>query len=250
VYRFLFTPRWIVAHVIVVMLAITFLSLGFWQLRRLDERRLENQVFLSRFGAPVEDVEALLAAAGADYASLEYHRARITGSFEPEAELLIRSQVYQGRAGFHVLSPLRTTAGLVILVNRGWMPLEMDQPPVAAAPPEGPTTVEGVLRASQQRGSLGPVDQPDAAVLARIDLELLAGRYEGDLAPVYLQMTTKLGELPVLIATPSFTDQGPHLPYAVQWYSFTLIGLVGYGFLIRRNRQGQIRNDLDIGEPS
>ncbi len=35
-------------------------------------------------------------------------------------------------------------------------------------------------------------------------------------------------------APPDVTDGGPHLAYAIQWFSFALIGVVGYGLLIRR----------------
>ena len=42
------------------------------------------------------------------------------------------------------------------------------------------------------------------------------------------------GDLPIAAPSPSFADEGPHLAYAIQWFSFALIGLVGYFFLIRR----------------
>jgi surfeit locus 1 family protein len=42
-------------------------------------------------------------------------------------------------------------------------------------------------------------------------------------------------ELPVTALPPSFDDEGSHLAYAIQWFSFALIGLVGYLFLIRRS---------------
>ena len=34
---------------------------------------------------------------------------------------------------------------------------------------------------------------------------------------------------------PEFDDEGPHLAYAIQWFSFLVIGLVGFGFLMRRS---------------
>jgi len=42
-------------------------------------------------------------------------------------------------------------------------------------------------------------------------------------------------ELPIPVDPPTFDDEGPHLAYAVQWFSFLAIGLVGYGFLIRKS---------------
>ena len=59
--RRLLTPRWVAAHLVVVALAVLFISLGFWQLRRLEERRLENSVGESRFGEVPQDLTSLLA---------------------------------------------------------------------------------------------------------------------------------------------------------------------------------------------
>ena len=53
--RALLTPRWIAAGLVVVVLSVVFANLGLWQLRRLDERRLENTIGASRFqDAPLE----------------------------------------------------------------------------------------------------------------------------------------------------------------------------------------------------
>ena len=55
------SPRWVFAHVVVLTLAIVFVNLGAWQLRRLDDRRLTNAVGESRFRAsPVLPILILL----------------------------------------------------------------------------------------------------------------------------------------------------------------------------------------------
>ena len=41
-YRFLFSPRWLGFHLLVIVGIVTMVSLGFWQLRRLDERKAFN----------------------------------------------------------------------------------------------------------------------------------------------------------------------------------------------------------------
>jgi len=40
--RFLFTPRWILGHVIVLLVVAGCVVAGFWQLDRLDQRRSLN----------------------------------------------------------------------------------------------------------------------------------------------------------------------------------------------------------------
>jgi surfeit locus 1 family protein len=228
----------LVAHVIVVALAILFINLGFWQLRRLEERRLENTVGESRLHADPAELGLLLEASGDDIDSLEFRRATATGVFQPDDEILIRSQVHQGVAGFHVITPLLGEEGNAVLVNRGWVPLDADQVPVKAAPPpDGAVTVTGWVRSSQTRGALGPSDPDNGRLvtMSRVDVDRIQEQVPYELDPVYLSMLDDLeGDLPIAAPAPSFDDEGPHLAYAIQWFSFALIGLVGYFFLLRR----------------
>ena len=227
-----------VAHVIVMALAILFINLGFWQLRRLEERRLENTVGESRLDADPAELGLLLEASGDDVDSLEFRRATATGVFQPDDEVLIRSQVHQGVAGFHVITPLLGEGGDAVLVNRGWVPLDADQVPVEAAPPpDGTVTVTGWVRPSQTRGALGPSDPDEGRLvtMSRVDIDRIQEQVPFQLDLVYLSMLDDLeGDLPIAAPAPLFDDEGPHLAYAIQWFSFALIGLVGYFFLLRR----------------
>ena len=187
-----------------------------------------------------------MSAAGTDLDSLNQHRALATGTFAPESEVLIRSQVHLGVAGFHVITPLVAEDGSAVLVNRGWVPLEMDQVPVTAAtPPTGVVTVEGWLAPTRERGALGPVDPEDGRLVAmnRVDIERIQQQVPFPLLPMYLvELGERGNELPVPVAAPTFDDDGPHLAYAIQWFSFLVIGLVGYGFLMRRSLRDSDRS--------
>lgn len=237
--RWLLSPRWVIAHVVVLILAIVFASLGAWQLRRLDERRLTNAVGESRFTAPPVEIEELLIGAGDDVDSLEFRRATATGVFQPEHEVLIRSQVFQGAAGFHVITPLLGENGSTVLVNRGWVPLGLDDVPVVEAPPpQGEVAIAGWIRPSQQRQGLSPADPDEGRLVAmnRVDIDRIAQQVPFDLAPVYISLLGEQEEgRPILAPEPGFDDEGSHLAYAIQWFAFMVIGIVGYVMLIRRS---------------
>lgn len=235
-------PRWAAATVVVAALGLVFVSLGRWQLERHGERQLENTVNSQRLAAPALSLDDMLGAAGSDLESLEYRRVEVSGVFAPEQEILVRSQVANERPGFHVVTPLITSSG-TLLVNRGWVPLAVEVPPVTAVPPaSGTVTVEGVIRRSQTRPSIGPVE-PDGPlqVVARIDLERLSRQYE-DLLPIWVQqIDPPPDDLPIRVPLPNTDDPGPHLPYAVQWFSFAAIAVGGYGLLVRRALRGGAR---------
>ena len=102
-------------------------------------------------------------------------------------------------------------------------------------PPAGRTPVTGVVRASQERAPIGPTEpEGRLEVVARIDLERLDRQFD-DLIPVWIQDTSAHADaLPVRLRLPETDDAGPHLAYAIQWYSFAAIGAIGYGLLIRK----------------
>lgn len=260
--RQLLSLRWMIAHLVVLAVCVGFVVLGVWQLNRLEERRTSNAVHAARFEQEPLPIEDLIIGAGSDLASLEYRRATATGTFHVPEEVLVRSQVFQGQAGFDVVTPLITSPNSGVAVNRGWVPLEFDTAPVAAAPPPtGSVTIEGVIRLSQERATLGRNDSGAGRIttVSRVDLALLNAQTESDLMPVYLEV---IGEqaptvLPVPAPPPDLADEGSHLSYAIQWFSFAVVGAVGYGFLLRRAVQrssdggnGQVLDDLDAGNPS
>jgi surfeit locus 1 family protein len=234
------TPKWLISHLVVLLVVILFVRLGFWQLDRFEERRIENTVGQARFAEDPVDIVVLLDSVGPDVESLEYRRAVATGVFYPEDELMVRSQVYRSTAGFHVITPLVGESGAAILVNRGWVSLGLDQVPAIEAPPlPGKVTVEGWVHLSQERPPLGPVDPAEGRLTttSRVDITRIQQQMEMPLAPVYLVLIGEgSGDLPISVRPPVFDDDGPHLGYAIQWFAFAMIGLVGYLFLVRKQR--------------
>lgn len=236
----LLTPRWLTAHVGVLIVAIVFINLGFWQLRRLDERQLENAVTQSRFEAQPEDLEVLLTGAGSDLESLRYRRVIVTGTYDTQHEILTRNQVFQEQAGFYVVDPLVLEGGVeAVLVNRGWVPLALDQPPIPEVlPPSGQIEITGWLSPTQTRPALGPTDPQTGTldVMSRIDIDRIQSQVPYELLPVYIVLDGEAaGQQPVPLAEPDFNDEGSHLAYAIQWFAFAAIGLIGYAFLIRKS---------------
>lgn len=229
-------PKWIVATVFVVAVATVFVRLGFWQLDRLEQRRALNEVGEQRIGSEPVSLARLLEHAEGDLESLQYRRVFVAGTYDPSREVLIRSQVHLGQAGFHVITPLVTDYGWAVLVNRGWVPLSMDVPPVDARPETGRLRVEGWVQLSQKRPALGPQDLPgEQTVFNRVDVGRIGEQSTHDLAAVYLvAIGENEGELPVPVDRPDFHDEGPHLVYAIQWFAFAAVALVGFFFLFRR----------------
>lgn len=250
------TPKWILAHILIVITAVGFSLLGFWQLSRHESRIADNNLMRERLGMAPKPLDELLAEAAGDLASIAYRRATMSGTFLPEEEVLMRSQVHLGAPGFHLVTPLRFESGNGILVNRGWVPIIYDQVPVDEALPDpGVLTVEGWIQESQSRPTFGPADPPEGHLIVanRIDIPRLQQQTSVPLLPVYLVSSGGGEGLPDPVREPAFDNNGPHLGYAIQWFGFAAVGVIGYLFLLRRRIQdgsGTKARSETISKPS
>jgi cytochrome oxidase assembly protein ShyY1 len=228
--RKLFTPRWIFIHLGVSLLIFTMMNLGFWQLRRLDEKKALNKAVASRSELPVVPLTTT------NLPSLsEWRRVSVTGTYDWNKAVTIINRSTNGSAGYDSLVPFHTDLGAVILVNRGFVPLATKAP----APPSGTLRVVGYLRPSQSRGTLGAIDSTDPTntEFQRFDIPLIMKHVGSEPYPMYIQLLKESPnenqELPTHIALPELSE-GPHLSYAVQWFIFSTTALVAWIVVIRR----------------
>ncbi|MEX0985517.1 MAG: SURF1 family protein [Actinomycetota bacterium] len=222
--------------ILAVLVAAVCVRLGFWQLARLSDRRATNARIEAGILRPVAPVDAVLAGPAQD---APYRRVTATGTYLLAGELILYGRPLRSAPGDHVLTPLLLDGGDVLLVDRGWVPFEADRtaPVRDGPPPDEPVRLEGVLLPPEE-GAAFPEGVPGSTVRA-IDIETIAATTGLDLAPVYLllqaQTPPQAGDLP----TPAMLaarDEGPHLSYAIQWFSFAAIAIVGYVLLMRRDR--------------
>ena len=124
-YRFLLRPAWLLSHLAVLLLVITLINLGLWQLRRLDEKQALNDTIESRSDEPVVDIGELIAA-DADYGagdSVDYRSVSANGVYQADDEVLVHNRTLDGSPGRWVLTPLLLADGTAVVVNRGLDPL-------------------------------------------------------------------------------------------------------------------------------
>lgn len=247
-WRFALTPKWIVRHVVVVVLAVTMILLGFWQLRRLDEKRDHKALVEARQEEPAVDVRDLLSPqAAVDAPAVEgvlYRTVRAEGTYLADATVVVENRTFNGAPGGWVLTPLLLDDGTAVIVNRGFIGFDREGRIVPPPPPSGRVTVEGLLFPSQQRGRFGAVDPEtgELTVLARVDLDRYEDQLDVDLLPAYVQLVRSdpperpaaPGQPELVALGPPELDEGPHLAYAVQWFIFTTIAAGGYLLLLRR----------------
>jgi cytochrome oxidase assembly protein ShyY1 len=234
-YRFLLRPKWIAFHLLVVLGIVAMINLGFWQLRRLDERQAFNAVIEARYDESAVPLDELLTT-DTDPDDIAWRPVTAAGTYLPAAELLVVNRSQNGRAGVNAVVPLELDDGRILLVNRGFVPQTFDIPEVPALDVE----VTGRLRPSQERRLGQLADPADGALteVQRLDLDRLSGQFDGDLVPMYLDLIesspAEAEGIPEPVIRPDLSE-GNHLSYAVQWFIFTVALAVGWVLAVRRS---------------
>lgn len=211
---------------ITLVLSLVFVRLGLWQVERLRERRAANAIALAaREAEPVT-----LSTTHPEWSTLGNRRIVIEGTYDFANELVLRGQSASGVPGVRIVTPLRPLQGdTAILVQRGFVPS-----PDATTVDLAPLSEPGVVRVT----AIGFV-LPDTAVAGdprtaggrttwrRIDLTALRQQVSYPLAPILaLQLPDSALPAQPRRDAPALLDDGPHLSYAVQWFSFALTALV------------------------
>jgi surfeit locus 1 family protein len=245
-YRFALRPRWILSHLFVLLLVLTMVNLGFWQLRRLDERKDFNHAVRTNAAAEAVPVTTLLPtnATSADVRDAEWRRVTVSGTYRADADVLVANRVLEGQPGYWIVTPITTADSGVIAVVRGFVTraLVASGGLAPTAPPGGTVTVTGFVQRPRHGGRFASDREAGLAQISTVDVDALAARWGSALAPYWLQLTEQAPAVAdeVLQPVPRPTlDNGPHLSYAIQWFTFSMIAVIGYPLILRRNARAR-----------
>ena len=173
---------------------------------------------------------ALGSAASRPADSAANRRVHAAGRYDYAHQRLWRARSYEGVPGVALVTPLRLADGSAVFVDRGWAPS-----------PDAAHVDERAYR------------EPDTADV--LGLGFRAPRGRGDVDPVALRDSLPYPVLPFILQQlppapgvsrplppglirwpPPPLDDGPHLSYAIQWFCFAVIILVGSLVLLGKSR--------------
>jgi surfeit locus 1 family protein len=201
-------PRDAFGAVTALVIAAVCVRLGVWQLDRLAQRRARNAVLASRLALP-----PLVVGRATLPDSARQRRLIARGVYDFSRELVGPGRSFDGSPGVALVTPLRLDDGSAVFVDRGWVPSPDARHVDQTRYRESDTaTVEGL---GTDRYDVGPMPYP--------------------VLPFILQQTgtDAARGLPRRWPPPALGN-GPHLSYALQWFSFALIILIGTGALLRK----------------
>ncbi len=227
--------------VIMVILVPLFIGLGVWQLDRAEHKRNIATSLEMRSKLPLLPFTNQLPEAQ----QLQFRNMTAAGKFLADKTVLIENRKHRGKNGFHVITPLRTDTGEVVLVNRGWIPGQGEVLQTDIPAPQADVIIEGEVS----------IPLPPALAL-NLSLE------QGQATPHWPYLTLEnysswsgLEIMPFMILQAADDSSGfirrwpqpqvndaMHIGYAIQWFAFALI-VVGIWLRLSIHRTRITGND-------
>jgi len=210
-------------------------DLSTWQFRRLDERRTFNESVISRADIDPVDAQTLDLGPDTDVSAIEWRRAGARGTYIADEQVVLLNRSQGGVAGIDVVTPMILDNGSVIMVNRGFLPLDAEVPDA----PSGVVEVLGTVRDFEDPRTGQAGDPPgERTEFFRLDRQRIDDQIDQPLVPFVLEMavsepTDDPGLAPVAAPT---LGEGPHMSYAIQWIIFSVAVVVGWVLAVRRSR--------------
>jgi len=198
------------------IVAAVCVRLGVWQLDRLAQRKARNATIEAAFRKAPMPAERAMGDS-----SRRFRRVIASGKWNYARETAVVGRTRTGSPGVHIVTPMTLEDGRAeVFVNRGWV-----------YSPDARTVDLARWHEGDRGEVIGYIDLPPSSLRdSGVSLYIVA--LADSSAPPASNLTR-----PARLSPPPFGDEGPHLSYAVQWFSFAAIALIGAPILVRRQRR-------------
>jgi surfeit locus 1 family protein len=224
----------LVPVLLILLVVVVTVRLGFWQRSRaLQKEALEAHIMQFEH-APAQAIDGGATLALKD---IEFHRVKARGRFVADKVVYLDNRPYNDQPGFYVVMPFKLAGGGYVLVNRGWLPRNMNNRETIApyATPQGEIDVEGIARADASRafelGSGGSA----AHQLIRQNLDTAAYAAETGLPlqPFVIQQLSDDGDTLVRDWPAPTSGVDRNWGYMFQWWGMAA-ATIGFGLYAAR----------------
>jgi surfeit locus 1 family protein len=230
--KLFFNRRWWWTTLLVIAAVGVAIRLGVWQMDRLEQRRAFNVETLRRLHAePLKLNDGL--PSGVDLETLKYRAVVARGVYDPSQTLALKNQMWQQQTGIDLITPLIIEGrDEVVLINRGWLQQSEANPDRWARfeLPSGVVEVRGWIRLTDVINGVDAKAASPERTWFRMDIDQIQKGFTRRLMPIYIEQspepswTTK----PYRRALDRGLDDGPHIGYAITWFTLAIFLSAGY----------------------
>lgn len=221
---------------------------GVWQWHRFGEKKLADDELRAAAAQPIAPVDQVLTLSRVVDDTVRFRTVTATGRYDGTRQLLVRRRQVNDTPGFLVITPLRTSSGRTLFIDRGFIPATgaATLTPTPPDPPAGEVQVTARVLPTET-GGLG-ANLPDRQI-ERIDVQALAAKDGVPTYPAFGELISSTPPEQSLSPLPAPDLSNPaggafvaqHLAYVVQWFLFSGFALAGPVILLLLDRRARRR---------
>lgn len=224
------------AGVFTIISVIILLSLGTWQVVRLQTKlsliaKIEERIQLKPVALPFDE--------SLDLTEWEYRQVILSGQWlhDEERYLFTGPKYMRGKIGYDILTPMKLTDQDVILVDRGWVPFDKkaQSQRTDTLISGGDIQIVGMIHKKEHPGLFTPKNDESKNMWFWIDVSaMLKGIvHSPEAEEYYIRQVAPDDADNVVPSLPILGDKkvkyrNDHLQYAITWYSLAIILIIVY----------------------
>jgi len=209
---------------VTALFVIIFIELGKWQLSRADEKNARHELLELYAKQPAVTLPNTLVR----LEDFQYREVEVQGEFISEHTIYLDNKTHQGRAGYHVITPLKVlNSELLVVINRGWIATGNDRSVLPYV-----SEIDGVVKIS------GLVVAPELRTLNLSEMVTAGKVWDNFNLQRYQEVTGKVIQ-PLMVLQRNHMEDSlirdwdrpgsgadKNLGYAVQWFLLAATAII------------------------
>ena len=230
------SPDWRTTLLTVCLMPL-LVALGVWQLHRAEEKRAIQQEVARSQAIPAVPLSELIQMQSSP---LRYRKAFVSGQWESPV-FLLDNQMENGRVGYQVIGVFKLENGSKLLVNRGWMAMDLDRTHLPNVPPALSNKEVGEIYLTEEllKDEMIYAEVGWPRRIQRLHLPMLSKELNTVVLPFMLRLEKESPS--ALTVNWSAINMLPekHQAYAIQWFAMAIAVLIFYVVLGLRGNAAQ-----------
>lgn len=218
---------------------IILLSLSYWQVQRLQWKNdIIDRLTVEHQKDPQKNEFSFDTLLSFENEKLPIRFGQVTGNFVYDKEILVGPKPYDGKIGYHVITPLKVEHNGFVFVNRGWVE-EGKKETIKNKQPQSQITVSGIFR-KPDWNRFTPDNSPANNIWTKLDIEQIAQKKQiTPIVPVMLYASNiSVNFDPIILQDQKWYPRNKHLQYAIFWATMALALIIVFGIFIGKNKKG------------
>ena len=209
------------------------LSLGFWQLNRLDQKTNLINCLDKRLNSAPVSIFTVLNSSNYFADTWNWKSVKLVGVWDyKNNNIFLESRTLKGQSGVNIITPFFLINNLTILINRGWFRFK-DNYIVNFNLSELPVVLTGVLRIKEYKSLFSPKNNVNKNEWHILNIKQFSKYFGINFClPFFIVSSKKSTNIELVSLIPDLPNN--HFSYAITWFSLSVVVFFMYLFYLRQ----------------